>query len=248
MSRVAKKTEPCNVLEVLRDVLSAEKKYTFGEHTRSGAAIIEKVELHLLKHEKEAKKCPVISDGRHRAVALTIAEAFGAEGLEPAFLDISEDEYRKDSFESNVAHEYATKLSKIDKLKEVLGLIESGEATKEADIQKLGLTRYQAQEYWAKAMLVKQQDFEIEAAAGLKKEDARNAAKAADAEAYLAENAAEGKNQPKVVSGKVIRAMAKLMADGGVDEGNIVRRLVEALANGDELKTEEIIREVIKNK
>ena len=247
MSRVKGEKKPCNVLEVLKGMLQLDKKYAVGEHNYTGAVIIEKVELHLLKHEKESKKGCVISDGRHRGVAMVVAEAFGADPITAVYLDVDEANVRKDSFEANVAHEKATPLSKIDKLKEVIGLIESKEAQKEADIQILGLTRYQAQEFWAKAMLVRQHGFTVESAAALKKEDARKAAATADAKAYLADNAGPGSTRPpKAVSGKVIRDVLKLMEESHVDEANGARRVLNAIATGDEVGLRDLAFEIIK--
>ena len=248
LSVVKGQTAPCNVLDILKEILTPDKKYTFGEHTDTGAKVMEKVELYLLKNDKAAKKCKAISDGRHRAVALCIAAAYGGEDfvIEPNEVQIEKGEVRSDSFEENVKHDYATKLSKIDKLQEVLGLIDAKEAQKEADIQKLGLTRYQAQEFWAKAMLVRQHDFSIEDAAALKKEDARKASATADAKTYLAENGKAGSNTNKVVAGKVIREMQKLLVEGGVSSENAIRRLVDTLAHGDEVAFRDICFQTIK--
>lgn len=248
LSVVKGKTDSCNVLDVLKSLLTSDKKYPIGEGSYTGQAIIEKVELFLLKHEKTMKKCPVVGDGRHRAMAVTIARAFGGDDfvIDPATVEISPEQLRTDAFEENVKHEYATKLSKIDKLKEVIGMIEAKEATKEADIQKLGLSRYQAQEFWAKAMLVRQHGMSVEDAAALKKEDARKASATADAEAFLAENAKEGKNAPKTVAGKVVRDMVNLLLEAGIDPENPVRALLEAIGNGDEVAVKDIVFQTIK--
>jgi len=248
MSRVKGESQPCNAVDTLKSFLQLDKKYPIGEHNYNGSAIIEKVELHLLKNEKAARKGTVISDGRHRALAMVVAEAFGAPEVEPVYVDVEEDNVRTNSFEMNVAHDKAAKLSKVDKLKEVIGLIDSKEAQKEADIQKLGLTRYQAQEFWAKAMLCRQHDFSVEEAAGLKKELAREASKQADAREYVdgETKGAAGKNAAKVVSGKVIREVVKLLQESGVPSEDSARKVLEAIATGDEVGLRDLAFSIIK--
>lgn len=247
MSKVKGKSDASNVLDILKTILEPNKKYTIGDLTFTGKAICEKVEMYLLKNQKAMSKCPVIADGRHRAVAVTVAMALGGEGfsVDPTFVEKDESKIRSNSFETNVAHDMATPLGKIDKLKEVIGLIESGEASKEADIQKLNLSRYQAQEYWAKADLVRGHGFTHEEAIAVSKEDARNAAKEVDARAWLEENAKEKKGAGKVLPGGKMRDAMKLMNEAKIDQNHSVYRMLNAIVSADEVGFKDLIREIV---
>lgn len=238
LSVVKGKKAECNLLEVLQGILKPDTKYDCGEQKLPGSTILKKVDAYLA--ENKVKKCSIVSDGRHRAVALMLAQVFGGNELTVNEYEIAENEIDVDSFEQNVKHDLVTKLGKLDKLNEVIGLIQNGKVTKEADLEKLaGITRYQAQEFFARAMLVRNHKFTPEEALAPSKEDARKASTQADARAYLDANAKQGKNVTKAVESTKIREMHTMMKEAG-EVDNLAYQVLDAIATGDTLRLRDI--------
>lgn len=237
------KKDSCNVLEILAALVEKDKKYRIGEQTQSGQAIMDKVELHLSRDK--GKKYPVVADGRHRALAIMIANAYGYD-VEPTTVEIEEDDVDVDNLASNVAHDYVTRLNNVEKLTEVVNLINAGKIKKEADVEKqVGLKRGLAQKIFANARLVVHHGMPVADAILIDKETARKAADSANAAKYLAANTKVSTTATKVVSGKEIRECHKMLDDNHVDHSHPVYEVLNTIVEGDSLGLKGLVLKVI---
>lgn len=233
---LAKTAGKPNIARTLRSLIKdEEEKIRFPD----GKSVVGKDLIAAVEkwEQEQTGPCIVVVIGNHRMLALVLGIVVYGYKTVPQIVEVDPQDGAMLSVESHAGNRYTSPLAYEETLNVVSAQMANGKFGQESQVRKL-FGDGTGQKLWSHAKLLAL-GVEKEKVLQLNKEEARKCSQTLDAAAsvdkLLAEKAANGTNNGKVLKGEAIRKLAALAASGDPESQDNMTRVLNAIVANNEL-------------